>query len=300
MPKHLSLLAAAALLLVCPSLARCEENAASRPVSIQELSLLLRSGYTGDEVLKETAGRPLLAPIDAAAERALLAAGADARTVAALRDGRRVVSATEAADAQQRQAAAEQHRLESWENDQARRAEASRQALQTKFAARREDELRQVASGLHGKLLVCTDGHLGPYNDAALANKKIFLFYTAAASDKASRQITPPLVDIYKKFAPAHPEFEMILLSADRSAADMERFMQSAAMPWPALAWEELAKQPDLAALGKDGIPRLVLIDGSGRKLADNLENGKLVNPQHVIEVLTGSGGNPGAPTAAR
>ncbi len=300
MPKRFLLLAAAALFLVCPSLARCEENTASRPVSIQELSLLLRSGYTGDEVLKETAGRPLLAPIDAAAEHALLDAGADARTVTALRDGRRVASVTEAADTQQRQAAVEQHRLESWEADQARRAEAGRQAVQTKFAARREDELRQVANGLHDKLLVCTDGRLGPYNDAALANKKIFLFYTAAASDKASRQVTPQLAEFYKKFAPAHPEFEIVLLSADRSAADMERAMQFAAMPWPALAWEQLAKQPDLAALGKDGLPRLVLIDGSGRKLADNFENGKFVSPQHVIDVLTGSGSKPGAPTAAR
>ena len=300
MPPRVFILVAAALLAVCPSPTRGENNAAPRPVSVEELSLLLRSGYTGDEVLKETAGRPLLAPIDAAAEHALLEAGADARTVAALRDGRRVASATEADALRQRQAAAEQQRLSAWEADQARRAEAGREAVQTKLATRREEQLRQVATGLHSKLVVYTDDRLKPYDDAALANKKVFLFYAASATNKAAHQLTPQLVEFYKKFAPAHPEFEVVLLSADRSPEDMERTMKVEAMPWPALAWEQLAKQPDLAALGKEGIPRLVLIDGSGQKLADNFENGKFVSPQKVIDVLLGKGTGTGAPTAAR
>ena len=86
MPTRFVLFATAVLLAVCPFTARCEDQAAPRPVSVQELSLLLRSGYTGDEALKETAGRPLLTPIDAAAEHALLDAGADARMIASLRN----------------------------------------------------------------------------------------------------------------------------------------------------------------------------------------------------------------------
>ncbi|MBE7211441.1 MAG: redoxin family protein [Gluconacetobacter diazotrophicus] len=300
MSTRLSLLTAVVLLAVGPVRAPGQDNPAARPVSVQELSLLLRSGYTGDEVLRETAGRPLLAPIDAAAERALLAAGADARTVAALRDGHRLASTAEAADAQQRQAAAEQHRLESWEAAQAQRAEASRQAVQAKLAARREDQLQLVGKQMRDKLVQYKDGHLGPYDNAALANKKVFLLYVSASWCGPCRRLTPALVDFYKKYAPTHPEFEFVLIPADRSAADMEKYVQTEGMPWPALAWEQLAQQPDLAALGKEGIPRLVLIDGSGQKLADNFEDGKFVSPQHVIDVLTGNPSKPAAPTAAR
>ncbi len=300
MHSRFSFLAALALLAVCPAVARCQDNAAPRPIGVQELSLLLRSGYTGDEVLRETAGRPLLAPIDDAAERALRDAGADARTVAALRDGRRVVTANEAADAQQRQAVADQHRLESWEADQARRLDANRQAVQARLAARREDELKQIATSLREKLVIYADGRLVPYSDVALAGKKVFLFYSVATG-RASHQLNQQLAEFYKKYAPAHPEFEVVLLSTDQSAANMEEAMRQEAMPWPALAWDQLAQQPSLAALGKEGTPRLVLVDGSGRKLADNLENGKIVVPQHVIDVLTGKASvKPTAPTAAR
>ena len=136
----------------------------------------LRSGYTGDEVLKETAGRPLLAPIDAAAERALLDAGADARTVAALRDGRRVASSTEA-DAPARQAAADQYKLSAWEADQARRAHANRQATSrpnSPSAARRNSK-KWLPRSCTDKLVVWKDRQPGVLTTIpTLAGKKIF------------------------------------------------------------------------------------------------------------------------------
>ncbi len=290
----------AALLAVCPAAGWCEDKAAPRPVSVQELSLLLRSGYTGDEVLKETAGRPLLSPMDAAAERALLDAGADARTVAALREGRRVASTTEADDLRQRQAATEKYKLDAWGADQARRAEAGRQDVQTKLVTRRDEQLRQVGTGLRDKLVIRTGGRLGPYDNVALAGKRLFLLYAAAGADKASRQWTAQLVDFYKKFAPTHPEFEIVLVSADHSAADMEKQMEQGQMPWPALAFDQLAKQPNIAALGQGGVPRLLLIDGTGASIAENVEDGKLVSPQVVLDVLSGKKAGAAPATAAR
>ncbi len=325
MPARLSRLAAVALLLALGPIsgALCVDNSNPRPVGVQELSLLLRSGYTGDEVLRETAGRPLLAPLDAAAQRALLDAGADARTMpsglkvhellarigggggyavvetseaadlqhlaglfAALRAGRAVASQTEASEAQRRQAAVEQYRLEAWEAEQARRAEAGRQALNSRLAARREESLKQGGTLLRDKLVVCAHDRLEPYDNAALAGKRIFLLYAAGGSDPASHVLTPQLVEFYKKFAPAHPDFELVLVSGDRSAADLERHMKREKMPWPALAFEQIAQEPDLAALRKDGLPRLRLVDGSGQTIADNFDNGKLTNSQRVIDTL--------------
>ena len=257
---------------------------APRPVGLQELSLLLRSGYTGDEVLRETAGRPLLAPLDAAAERALLEAGADARTVALLRDGRRVVSSNEAANAQQRQAAADQYRLDAWEAEQARRADAARESLHAKLAARREEALKQVITTLRDKLVVFAHNRVEPCDNAALTGKRLFLLYAAAGSDKASLKLTPRLVEFYKKFAPAHPEFETVFVSADDSAEEMENHLRRTRMPWPALAYDQIEGQPDLAALRRAGLPRLVLINGGGEPLADSSEAGKVSSPQSVLD----------------
>ena len=100
---------------------------------------------------------------------------------------------------------ADQFKLEAWEAEQARRVQAARQTTQAKLAARRDEQLRQVATGLRDKLVICKDDRLGPYDNAVLAGKKLFLLYAAAGSDKASRQWTPQLVEFYKKFAPAHP-----------------------------------------------------------------------------------------------
>ena len=91
-----------------------------------------------------------------------------------------------------------------------------------------------------------------------------------------------------------------MLLSVDRSAADMEKSMRQAAMPWPAVAFEQLAQQPSLAALVKEGVPRLVLIDGGGVMIADNVENGKLLNPQRVLDALTSRSAGAAPATAAR
>ncbi len=274
-------------LLTARAFGQNESPAATpRPVSVQELCLLLRSGYTGDEALRETAGRPLLAPLDAAAERALLEAGADARTVAALRTGRPVVSQAEAADVQQRQAASDQYRLEAWEAEQARLADASRAAMQAKLTARREEALKQVSTQLHDKLVVFAHNRLEPYDSATLAGKRLFLLYVAAGWDKSSLKLTPLLVDFYKKFAPGHPAFETVLISADRSATDMEAYLRQTQMPWPALAFDQLEAEPNLAALRQQELPRMLLIDGSGQTLADSHGDGKTIDAQRVFDAI--------------
>ena len=86
----------------------------------------------------------------------------------------------------------------------------------------------------------------------------------------------------YQDFAPKHPAFEVVFFSEDRSAFNMENAMRQGAMPWPALAFDRLAQQADLAALGKQVTPRLTLIDGAGRIVSDSVVDEQYVGPQHV------------------
>ena len=276
--------------------------AAGQPVTIKELCLMLRGGYTGDEVLRETAGRPLLEPLDADAEAALRQSGADAHLLDALRKTRRTLSDDEAAAARQRQAEIDERNLQSQEANRANLLAFHQQAAENHQNALRQAALDKIAGQLHGQLVVCPDGQMRPYDDEALGGKKLFAFYYSALWCAPCRKFTPQLVEFYKKFAPAHPAFELVFVSEDHSPYDMENYMRQDAMPWPALAFDAKARLPGLAALGKDGIPRLVLIDGSGRVLSDSYVDGKYVGPQHVLDDLTrfaavAAGGNP-APVA--
>ena len=66
----------------------------------------------------------------------------------------------------------------------------------------------------------------------------------------------------------------------------MAGYMRDMGMPWPAI---DYAKVPTMAALNKyagSGIPDLVIIDGTGKVLADSYVNGTYVGPAKVLADL--------------
>ena len=262
-------------------------HAAGQPVTIKELCLMLRGGYTGDEVLRETAGRPLLEPLDANAETALRAAGADARLLTALHTSHPALSGDEAAAARARQAQIDERNTESRDADRARLLAFHKQSAENHLAALRQTSFDQLATQLRGQLVECKEGGMQPYADSTLAGKKLFAFYCAALTNPQCSKFTPELIKFYRDFAPKHPEFEIVFLSQDMSGFNMENYMRQSGMPWPALAFDHRAAQPGLANLGKNGIPRLVLVAGSGQMVADSFVGDKYVGPQHVLDELT-------------
>ena len=259
----------------------------SRPVTIKELSLMLRGGYTSDDVLRETAGRPLLDPLDAAAEKTLVQAGADARLINALKTNRPALTDAQAADARQHQADLDRRKLEAWEDNSARLMQVHKQAAENVAATRKQAMLGKMAENLRGQLVTLQPGGLQPYDPNALAGKKLFAFYFAALTNPQCGKFTPQLVRFYQDFAPRHPAFEVVFVSMDRSGFNMENAMRQDAMPWPALGFDHLAQQPDLVSLGKQVTPRLTLLDGAGRVVSDSVVDGKYVGPQHVLDDLT-------------
>lgn len=275
------------LLLLWSILPTVPARAAGQPVTVKELCLMLRGGYTGDEVLRETTGRPLLEPLDATAETALRTAGADARLLAALKQTRRTLTDGEAAAARQRQADIDERNLQSRETGRANLLAFNQQAAENHPDTLPQASLDKFAGTLRGQLVACRDGQVGACGDEALAGKKLFALYYSALWCGPCRKFTPQLVEFYKKFAPAHPAFELVFISEDHSLFDMENYMRQDAMPWPALAFDHKARHPELAALGKKGIPRLLLIDGAGRIVSDSFVNDQYVGPQHVLDDLT-------------
>ena len=259
----------------------------AKPLTTQELVLLLHGGYTGDEVLRETAGRPLLAPLDEASEKTLRAAGADQHLIDALKTGHRTLSDSEADAARQRQTDLDARDSQTRAEYASRLMEANRQALVAHQMVRKQEALGKLAAQLNGKLVTFHHDHLQPCTDNAQGQKKIFAFYFSASWCAPCRQFTPKLVRFYQDFEPKHPLFEVVLISEDKTAADMENYMRQDAMPWPALAYDRRAGETGIMGLAQGGgIPRLVLVDGEGRLVSDSYVNGKYVGPQHVLDDL--------------
>jgi nucleoredoxin len=264
------------LLVLLPPMAAVR---ADPPISNSELSLMLRGGYTSDEVLHEVATRKALEPLDGAAEKTLRENGANQALIDALKSGRYILSKAAADQARELQAVREQQLEADRSAGSDRLLENARQQAQAALG-------RHMANLLRDKLVVCRDGQMQPYDPNVLATKKIFAIYYSASWCVPCQHFTPLLVDFYQQFEPGHPEFEIVLVSADHSAEDMQKYMQADGMPFPALSFDLKEKTPEMTKYAGDAIPDLVLINGAGGVVSDTYVNKQYVGPRHVLEDL--------------
>lgn len=98
------------------------------------------------------------------------------------------------------------------------------------------------------------------------------------------RMFTPKLVEWYNKFKPAHPDFELVFVSSDRSAEAMQEYIKGDNMPWPAVAFDK-ARSETFSKFSSDGIPYLVLIDAEGKPLTA-LPDNEWQSPAEVLEKI--------------
>ena len=95
---------------------------------------------------------------------------------------------------------------------------------------------------------------------------------------------TPKLVEFYNRTKPAHPEFELILVSSDYTEPDMEAYMKTDAMPWPALDFRKGASEKHvLTSYRGKGIPCLVFLDANGKVLSHSYVGTSYVGPGKVM-----------------
>lgn len=267
------------------------------PLTVKEISLMLRTGYPATAVEREVSARRFIGAIDPAAEKTLLQSGAGPTFVASLKSGVYAVPPEELAAAAQKIAA-----------DEIRRA--SRAAEGKKFNTLHQAQLAQVPTAtpsaligasatllpvLKGDLVTSRNGILNAFNDQPLDKKKLIGLYFSAWWCGPCRKFTPQLVEFYNRVAPAHPEFEIIFVSDDRSASAMEAYMRDMQMPWPAVQFDKLATKEPLRKYAGAGIPCLVIIDAaSGRVVSDSYAGNQYLGPAKVLadlERMFGKGG---------
>ena len=123
-----------------------------------------------------------------------------------------------------------------------------------------------------GGKLVALNGH--KLNRGQLPkNVEYYAFYFSAHWCPPCRKFTPKLVDFYDKNKSDEQNFEIIFVSADRSAKDMLEYMRWGKMGFPALNYGE--KVPSVYALPGNSIPCLVVTDATGKVLKHSDKDGR-------------------------
>ena len=256
------------------SVVGCSSLAAKpAPLSIKDVSLMLRSGYSVAAVESELRRRYFLESVDAANEKALLLAGATPALITGLRSGTYAVPPQEIA--------AEEARLPKTLYQQNLAQERAVAAATAPLGTG-----TKIADLVKGDLVTSRNGILHAVSDGAFEKKKLIALYFAGQWCGQCRKFTPELVDYYNRIAAARPEFEIVFVSSDRSAAAMEKYMSEGNMPWPAVKFEKVAEKTKLNRYAGSGIPCLVLVDASGRVISDSYAGKNYVGPSKVLRDL--------------
>jgi len=260
-------------------------QAGQLPLTVNEISLMLRSGYSSNALIQELSTRHFADTVDEAKETTLVKAGASTELIAALKSGNYSLSPEKTAAVQEQMIAAEQRRTE--QAEAARKSEAAYQARLIRERSAKPSNLNAggtdaLSQFLKNDLVQLHNGAIAHADETALANKKLIAFYFSAEWCGPCRKFTPQLVDYYKRVAPEHPEFEVVFYSRDRSLFAMEKYMQEQNMPWLAIDFSKLKEKEVLAKNAGNGIPSLVLVDSTGKVISSSQD----VGPQKVLTDL--------------
>ena len=265
-------------------------QAGQLPLTVNEIGLMLRSGYSSNSLMQQLSTRHFADTVDEAKEKTLVKAGASAELIAALKSGIYSLSPEKAAAVQEQIAVAEQRRVE--------QAEANRKSdaqYQARVARERTSKSAKPDMGagsdaisefLKDDLVQWHNGSVVHADDTALANKKLIAFYFSAHWCAPCRKFTPQLVDYYNRVAAQHPEFEIVFYSFDKSPFAFETYIREANMPWLAIDYTKLKGKEAIAKNAGDGIPSLVLVDSAGNVISSSHSGSQNFGPQKVLADL--------------
>lgn len=265
-------------------------TAAVSPVTPGEVEFMLRGGLSSDEVLREVAARRLAASPDTAAEGRLAAAGAAPALLAALRDSRLVVGPGEVKAALVPvPAPVEKVSVGGWGagSNAVRAKSAATTTVPTPALPALSPHMADVLHNL--RVETVKNGRTQTVDSSSLGSKRVFGLYFSAHWCGPCRRFTPELVKFYQEFATAHPEFELVFVSKDRSAREQGQYIQEMGMPWPVVPYARLAEaQAKLPHSTGESIPCLLLVDSSGQVLSDTHgPDGSFLGPKTVLRALT-------------
>jgi nucleoredoxin len=265
-------------------------QAGQLPLTVGEVSLMLRAGYSNGSVMKELSARRCVDIVDEAKEKTLLNSGASAELIAALKSGMYSLSADKTAAVLEQMAALDERRAVQTEIARKSNARYQAQVAQERERAGKSptatSSVGALSQFLKDDLVQYRNGALVHVDETSLASKKLIAVYFSAHWCGPCRKFTPQLVDYYKRVSAEHPEFEIVFYSHDRSAADFENYMRETNMPWLAIDFTKLKGKDALTKDAGRGIPSLVLLDSMGNLISGSYNGSQYLGPQHVLADL--------------
>jgi nucleoredoxin len=263
-------------------------QAGQLPLTVSEISLMLRAGYSSGTLMSELSARRCVDVVDEANEKTLVNAGASAELIAALKSGMYSLSADKTAAVLEQMAAADERRQV--QTEIARKSDARYQAQvaheRSIKAPPTDAAVGAMPEFLKGDLVQYRNGSVVPVDDSVIASKKLIAVYFSAHWCGPCRKFTPQLVEYYNRVAPQHPEFEIVFYSHDRSASDFENYMRETNMPWLAIDFPKLKGKQGLTKNAGPGIPSLVLFDSTGTLISSSYAGSQYRGPQQVLADL--------------
>jgi len=270
--------------LVCVLWSILVARAAQLPLTIKEISLMLRSGYSSKAVLQELSIRYFAEKLDVEKEKTLLHAGASAELIAALKSGTYSLSPEQMTIAQRQIADQTKRRAaEAERSQQFDRLYQSQMARERAAARPQAPNANAIRELVKGDLVSLHNGALGHFDDEALEKKKLIALYFSAHWCAPCRKFTPELVEYYNRVATQHPEFEIVFVSFDKSQFAMETYMREANMPWPAIDFPKLQGKDAIRKYAGNGIPCLVLVDATGKVISSTFAGAQYLGPAKVL-----------------
>jgi len=270
--------------LVCVLLSILVARAAQLPLTIKEISLMLRSGYSSNAIMQELSIRYFAENLDVEKEKTLLQAGASAELITVLKSGKYSLSSEQMTIAQQQIADQTKRRAaeaaRSRQFDSLYQSQMARERAAARPQAPNANALRELVKG---DLVSLRNGALGHFDDEELEKKKLIALYFSAHWCAPCRKFTPELVDYYNRVATQHPEFEIVFVSFDKSQFAMETYMREANMPWPAIDFQKLKGKDAIRKYAGDGIPCLVLVDATGKVISSTYAGAQYLGPAKVL-----------------
>jgi thiol-disulfide isomerase/thioredoxin len=119
----------------------------------------------------------------------------------------------------------------------------------------------------HARDLVVLEGDkLVPLKSDEFSKVPYTILYFAAGWCPDCRRFSPALVEAYGRQDKGGKQFEVLLLTRDKTKDDMVRYMHNEKMKWPALAFDKAGAAADLEKYySGHGIPCLTVIDPEGK-----------------------------------
>jgi thiol-disulfide isomerase/thioredoxin len=138
-----------------------------------------------------------------------------------------------------------------------------------KYVDNKDGAPGRLVEELRGKLINAATGAPDPLDTNV--PPRYFVIYHGARWCPYTQKFTPDLLKLYKEMKPKHPEFEVIYVPAEKSAAELQQYAKEMDFPWPAIDFQKKKESAVLAwILGRSSTPELGVLDRYGNVVIDS------------------------------